>query len=282
MSLYRYRKAENYKNNNDELIITYSQDSRVNAWNTVGGGYSFLQKLVNSSKLANLIIPTLFIVLGGYFIFKHISPTIKYQIEKQNNQFTQGTTTPISDSYIDISKYISNPSGLIEASELAFKQEILQVDEISKNYKGIFYISIPSIGIDRLPVKANVDSTTESVYNTVLKDSLAHFENTGLPISEVQNNIVVYGHSASSTYNPKANDPEVAFSFLSQMKVGDEIYIDLEGQRYKFRMYSSKEVEPNDLSIITGNPNQRTLTLFTCSPAGNPKKRLVIVARPID
>ncbi len=285
MSLYSYRKAENYlKSKKDYLDLSEQNElnSKVNAWSSASGSYNFLQNLVNSSFLANLIIPSFFIALGLYFIFQYIYPEIQYQIQKQNGLVAQGTTTLISGDYIDRSKYISNPAGLAQVTAEAFEQHILQDDTLSKNYNGIFYISIPSLGIDRLPVQSNVDSTTESVYNQVLKNSLAHFENTGLPISDIKNNIVIYGHSASPNYNPRATDPEVAFSFLPNLKVGDEILIEIEGEVHKFKMFRSKIVEPTDLSIITGNENERTLTLFTCYPAGNNANRYVAIARPVN
>ncbi len=285
MSLYRYRKIENLEPreySNDEIVLDSDTNTgRINAWNTVGGSYGFLQNLVNKSFLANLIIPAFFIVVGIFFIFQYIYPEIKYRLEKSNGLVAQGTTTLIAENYVDVSKFISNPAGLSKVTAQAFSQNILQSDEVSRNYKKLFYISIPSLGINRLPVQPNVDSTTESAYNAVLKNSLAHFENTGLPVSEVLNNIVIYGHSATSNYNPRPTDPEVAFSFLPNLKVGDEITIEMEGKEYKFRMYRSKIVEPTDFSVITGSSNQRTLTLFTCYPPGNNSNRYVAVARPI-
>ena len=155
----------------------------------------------------------------------------------------------------------------------------MENDLKSLSYKGNFFISIPSIGLNRLAVEANVDSTTEDSYNNALKDSLAHFKNTGLPISEIKNNIVIYGHSASPNYNPQRSDPEVAFSFLTEMKVGDKIIIEIEGEKHEFTMSRSKIVKPDDVSIITGTKGKRTLTLFTCYPAGNNTERYVIIAR---
>ena len=285
MSLYSYRKAENYlKSKKEYLDLTdeEGEDNKISAWSGAKEGYSFLQYIVNSSFLANLIIPSFFIALGLYFIFQYFYPEIQYQIQKENGLVTQGTTTLISSNYIDRSKYISSPAGMSKVTTQAFSQNILQEDTTSKNYNGTFYISIPSLNINRLPVKSNVDSTTESVYDSVLKNSLAHFENTGLPISEIKNNIVIYGHSASPNYNPQSSDPEVAFSFLPNLKVGDEILIEIEGKIHKFRMFRSKIVEPTDISIITGKENERTLTLFTCYPVGNNANRYVAIARPVN
>ncbi|MCA9380933.1 sortase [Candidatus Dojkabacteria bacterium] len=285
MSLYEYRKAENYKRKNNDTIELGNDDvisKRANAIDTAKGGYNFLHQVVNSSTLANLVIPSFFIALGIYFIFQYYYPQIQQRLQVSNELVSQGTTTLISDNYIDRSQYISNPAGLAEVTAQAFEQHILQDDQMSKNYKGTFYISIPSLDINRLPVTANVNSTSEDVYNSVLSNSLAHFENTGLPLSDVENNIVIYGHSATTNYHPKTTDPEVAFSFLPNLKVGDEIIIEIEGQEYKYRMYKSKIVEPTDVSIITGKPGKRELTLFTCYPAGNNASRYVAVARPID
>jgi len=282
MALYRYKKVENYVNDDrDSFVIDYTKQRNPNAWNSMGDSYSALQGIVNSSAVANLVIPSIFILIGAFFIYQYISPSLKAEIEQFTGQVSQGTAAPAAEDYIDKSKYISNPAGLDQLAEEAFAADILQEDTVSKNYRGTFQVSIPSIGINSLPVTANVDSTTEDVYNNVLRSTLAHFENTGLPISDVNNNIVLYGHSATPSYDPNPNDPEVAFSFLSNMKIGDEIHIDMEGERYTFKMYKSKIVEPTDLSIITGSKNQRKLTLFTCYPNGNSRQRLVIEARAV-
>lgn len=283
MSLYRYRKIENVEERNSDYIEIERAEAykkRPNIWDGATEGYSLLQKVVNSSFLANLIIPSFFVALGIFFMFQYFYPEIQHQIQKQNGLIAQGTTTLASNDYIDRSTYISNPAGLLDLENLV-KNEPLAYDNTSRDYKGTFEITIPSLGIYSLPVQANVDSTTESVYNQVLKSSLAHFESTGLPISETNNNIVIYGHSASPNYNPQASDPEVAFSFLPNLKVGDEIIINMEGKEYKYRMYKSKIVEPTDLSVITGEENRQTLTLFTCYPAGNNKSRYVAIARPV-
>ncbi len=283
MALYRYKKVDNHFLDSRSKYIEIKQDSkdRTTLWNTMGGGYDALQSLVNNSRIANLIIPSALVILGLFFIYRFVYPELQTIAQQAVNVGDQGSSAPVSSDYIDRSQFISNPAGLQDVAAEAFEQQILQEDITSRNYAGTFYISIPSLGIDSLPVTPNVDSTTEAVYNSVLKTSLAHFENTGLPISDVQNNMVIYGHSASPNYNPSPRDPEVAFSFLSNLRVGDEIFLDVEGKRYTYRMYKSKIVEPDDFSIITGERNKRTLTLFTCYPSGNNTSRYVALARPV-
>lgn len=281
MALYRYKKIENEYQEKNQYLVIDDEDNSLNIWKASAESYAGLQDVVNSSRVAQILVPMAFILVGTFFIYKYIYPEIKADIERNNGLVAQGSTSLVPDDFIDKSQYISNPSGLGKTAEEAFETNILQADEQSLSYTKTFYITIPALGIDRLPVKPNVDSTTEDSYNQVLHSSLAHFKNTGLPISDIQQNIVIYGHSASPNYNPSKSDPEVAFSFIPNLKVGDEIHIDMDGERYTFRMFKSKIVEPEDVSIITGNKNQRTLTLFTCYPIGNNSQRYVAVARPV-
>jgi LPXTG-site transpeptidase (sortase) family protein len=283
MALYKYRKVEEYYNPKSDLLILESgENKRTNAWNSTAQFYSGLKSIANSSVLAHVLIPGLFIFLGAFFIFLHFLPDIQIQLGENNNIFNQGNTSLVSEGFIDNSGFISNPAGLINFDAEAAEEKTFERDDISRNYNKTFYITIPSIGIDSLPVTPNVNSSSKSAYDTVLKNSLAHFKGTGLPISDVDNNIVIYGHSANANYGPQPNDPEVAFSFIHKMKVGDEIYIDMDGERYKFRMYKGQVVEPTDVEIIEGVVGKKTLTLFTCHEPGNNTKRYVVTARPID
>ncbi|GAB4283801.1 MAG: hypothetical protein Kow0081_0570 [Candidatus Dojkabacteria bacterium] len=280
MSLYKYRKIENinYRSLNDQLFI--QKESPNNLWRLFGQSYSLLQKLTNSSKVAQIIVPLFFISIGLFFIYQYLFPHIQTAVRSFAGE-AQGTTSIVSDNFTELNLYISSPGGLIEASNDVISNTLTSVDSISNNYRGSFRISIPALGIHSLPVEANVDSVNEAIYNQVLKKSLAHFENTSLPISDLASNIVIYGHSATSVYNPKPTDPEVAFSFLPNLKVGDDIFIEIEGKTYHYRMFKSKVVEPTDVSILAGTGNRETLTLFTCYPPGNDRSRYVVVARPV-
>jgi sortase A len=287
MNLYKYQKSQktDFDYDDEDHYFEIESDNSfkptLNAWLISKHSYGFLQNLVNTSFWANLIIPVGLISLGLGFIYLQILPKIQEYSHDEGNVLYQGTISPVEEQYIDLANYISNPAGISELTTNALKTNILQDDEISKNYRGTFYISIPSLGINRMPVLANVDSTSESSYNAVLHSSLAHFKNTGLPISNVENNIVIYGHSASTAYNPRSNDPEVAFSFLQNLKVGDDIILEMEGKTYSFKMQRSKIVKPDDVSIITGTRNKRSLTLFTCYPSGSSAYRYVALARPV-
>lgn len=255
----------------------------VTLWSLATGIKNDLVELVQSSSVAGLIIPATFILLGFIILGQQILPEVDQHLKRVAGYYDQGTTPLVGGEYIaERIKYLSDPGSKYfqELTNKALGQDILQNDPFSSSYQGTIYLSIPSLGFNRLPVQANVESGVESVYNSVLKTKLAHFKSTGLPASSVQNNIVIYGHSARSNYKATPSDPSAAFSFLTNLRIGDEIFLEMNGVQYKFIMTRSKIVEPDDTEIVTGSPGRRTLTLFTCYPNGVNSNRYVAIARP--
>ena len=287
MAIYSYRKNQDQnERKDDEVFLRDYAPPKVGILKKISNlpksSFNGLKDLANTSKLANIIVPGIFVILGGFFIYKEFFPDIQQMIEKNLNYLSQGNVSPVSDQYIDLSLYVSKPIDFPALTIQALKENTLQTDDVSLNYRGTFYLTIPSLSFDHLPVQANVDSTNEDEYLNVLNTKLAHFKNTSLPISDVKNNMMLFGHSASPNYNPKPSDPYVAFSFLSNLKVGDDIYIDIDGKTYHYKMTSSKIVLPTDTSVISGTKGKRTLTLVTCFPAGSNDNRYVAIARPVD
>jgi len=264
--------------------VGYGVHEQVTMWSMLNGAYRSLKNLVATSSWAGLLIPALFIASGIAVIYQQVQPTLTTKIKESAGYYNQGTVALVQDSYItNRLQYVSNPgaSYFQNLTAAAFNKNILAADEKSADYSGKFYITIPSLGFDHLPISANVDSGSKEIYDQVLNTSLAHFKGTSLPFSDVNNNTVVYGHSAGGSYNPSPNDVLAAFSFLPNLKLGDLITLEIDGVEYNYRMTRSKIVDPNDTTIITGTPGKKTLTLFTCYPAGNPSQRYVAVATPV-
>lgn len=267
---------------NIELSIeNLGKKKKVTIWNLFGSMYSSLRNITQRTKLAHVLIPGILIFAGAMFIYQEFYPDVAQVIQQNSGYYNQSILSPVDEQYINIVKYIAKPEGLGTLTQNALNLNILAPDPETLKFQDTFYISIPSIGINKLPVKPNVDSTSEQSYMSVLNTALAHFRNTGLPISDVGNNIVIYGHSASPNFNPQRTDPMLAFSFIPELKIGDEIIIEINNQVYRYKMQRSKIVEPDDTSIITGVKGKGTLTLFTCFPAGSNAQRYVAVARPV-
>lgn len=129
-----------------------------------------------------------------------------------------------------------------------------------------FYLTIPKLNIQRAKVK--VDSIR---FDT----SLAHFPGTAIP-GEAGNSFIT-GHSVL----PQFADPEnyrAIFTKLSDLEVGDEVFVHLEDRTIHFSVQYAKVVNPKDLSVLSPiSANGKNLTLMTCVPPGTNIKRLVVI-----
>ncbi|HEX9804614.1 MAG TPA: sortase [Candidatus Dojkabacteria bacterium] len=256
----------------------------LSIWEIIQGSYQSFIDYLTFSKIAGLVVPIILIVTGAFILRNQLWGKVEESILERDGYFEQGTTPLVAGDYIEERQiYLSNPGSdyFRELADSAFKKNVLSPDPVSNNYIGRFTISIPSLNLENLPVTANVNSGLEEVYDRILNTTLAHMEGTGLPVSDVENNIVVYGHSANGDYFQRTQDPAGAFSRLQRIKFGDEITITMEGRTTKYKVSKTKIVNPDETSIITGPGGEQTLTLFTCFPNGNPSKRFVVIARPV-
>ena len=129
-----------------------------------------------------------------------------------------------------------------------------------------FFITIPKLKIKKAKVK--VDSLK---FDT----SLSHFPGSAIP-GEIGNAFIT-GHSVL----PQFADPKnyrAIFTKLSDLEVGDDVYIQMDDQTLHFSVQYSKVVDPRDLSVLLPiSATGRNLTLMTCVPPGTNIKRLVVI-----
>jgi LPXTG-site transpeptidase (sortase) family protein len=286
MSINTYKKApatyDSY-NQSQDMEIESQKKQPLTIGMVLSGMRNDLINVLKRSKVAGFLIPFFLIIFGYSIIFNQIWPDIEQKIKISQGYYDSEPVPLVAGDYFERIKYLSNPGSdyFKTISANATQQHILKEDTISNNYRGTFKISIPSLELNSLPVTANVDSSQEAVYKKALLSALAHFQSTGLPISDVENNIVIYGHSSSGDYYERTKDIAGAFSRLNKIKVGDIVTLEMEGKTYNYRIIKTKIVEPYNTEIISGTPGKRTLTLFTCFPSGNNSQRFVAVANPI-
>jgi len=287
MAINSYKKAP----------ITYNSDSKeeeieieetggkepLTIGKVLSGIRSDLIYVLKKSKVAGFMVPLLLIMFGYSIIFNQVWPDIEQKIKISQGYYDSEPVPLVAGDYFERIKYLSNPGSAYfkTIAENADQQNTFKEDTTSNNYRGKFKISIPSLDLNSLPVSANVDSSQESIYQKALLSALAHFKGTGLPVSDVNNNIVIYGHSSSGDYYERTRDIAGAFSRLNKIKVGDIVTLEMEGNTYNYRIIKTKIVEPYNTEIISGTIGKRTLTLFTCFPNGNSAQRFVAVANPI-
>ncbi len=121
-------------------------------------------------------------------------------------------------------------------------------------------IEIPRIGVSAIVEEGDADPT--------LLDAVGHIPGTALPGAD--GNAALAGHR--DTY----------FRHLEDVQDGDEIWFTTMTAIYKYRVESTRVVDPSDVSVLasTGHPQ---LTLVTCYPfhyVGPAPKRFIVVAVP--
>ena len=270
-----------YTNN----LFTPQEKKPVTIGDLAAGLYNDFHKLMTTSKVAALLIPTLLVVSGAYIIYKQVWPTIYQTLQESSGYFKDNGTALVAGDYIAAQQQYSNPGSkyFADLKNAGQQENLLFNDPKSNSYKGTFSLSIPSLDINSIKVTANVDSSIESVYKADLLDGLAHFSGTGLPLTDNSSyNTVIYGHSAAGDYWERTHAPSTAFSVLSDIRYGSEIILNVAGKDYKYKFIKGRIVDANDLTILDGIKGQKTLTLFTCYPRGNNNKRFVATAKLED
>lgn len=146
------------------------------------------------------------------------------------------------------------------------KQALTPVDEE-------FAVVIPKIRANS-KIIANVNPFNAKEYQYALTKGVAHAKGTALP-GEV-GNVFIFSHSSVNFY--EATRYNSIFYLLSKLEKGDEVYIFYKGQKFIYKVYDKKIINPEDVFYLKGNSGKKTLTLMTCWPPGTSFKRLVVLA----
>lgn len=131
-----------------------------------------------------------------------------------------------------------------------------------------FRLTIPKIKLNDIKVLVN---------SNAFEETLAHLPGTALPGE--RGNVFITGHS--SIFGLLPGGRKVAFfAGLPKVKMGDEVYLDVLGQRFVYIVSGIKIVDPRDVGVIYPPDNAgRYLTLMTCVPPGFNTKRLIVLAK---
>lgn len=149
------------------------------------------------------------------------------------------------------------------------------------NIQGIMYLTVPKLGLNKTPIRINVDSFDEKSYLPLLDNSLAHFLGTSIPSKP--GNTFIYGHSTNELWaKTDPTNPKYAFTFLNKLDIGDELTINYDGVDYRYSTQKINMVSPSDISPIYTTSEAKTLTMMTCWPPGIGAERLIVSARQVD
>lgn len=209
-------------------------------------------------------------ILVCLYIF---SPLILWQIYSAPTLTSQNIEAPIPR------KNVLNPA-LIQTLIAHAKSSISGIDYTNaQNWfpgfktqansgKSLSYtLSIPAL---------NIKNAEVSTSDYDLSKHLVNYMGTSTPPNA--GNAVIFGHSTlPQLYDP--NDYKTIFAHVLDLKTGDQIFTNVAGVTYSYRVYNIYVVDANDTSVFTQNYDNSYLTLITCTPPGTIWKRLVIKAR---
>ncbi len=140
-------------------------------------------------------------------------------------------------------------------------------------------IEIPSLGINApvVEVENGVSALKGQDWNTLeesihksLSEGVVHYPGTAEPGK--RGNVFLTGHSSNVFW--ELSDFNTVFAKLPKIKIGDEILIAHDQNLYRYKITETKEVQPNDVSVLTQGDGYE-ITLMTCTPVGTRLRRFI-------
>jgi sortase A len=85
------------------------------------------------------------------------------------------------------------------------------------------------------------------------------------------------GNSAIAAHRSRAYGK--MFNRLDELAAGDIVTVKDKGKVYTYKVYETLVVQPDDVSVLNGSSDEKTLTLITCTPIETGTHRLIIKAK---
>src|ERR1035437_1649916 len=227
------------------------------------------KKLKKTARLLSLLIVIMGISIAGYVFF----PLISWQIYFAPVFASQDIAVPIPQINLvnsdTIGSLLSQASNNISGADYANAQNWFPNFKLQKGKPKIdtYTMSIP---------KLNIKDAVVSAVDNDLSIHLVNLGGTALPPDK--GNAVIFGHSTlPQLFDPK--NYKTIFANAYELKVGDELFTNVTGVIYKYRIYNITVVNPEDTSVLEQDYSDSFLTLVPCTPPGTIWKRLIIRSR---
>lgn len=160
---------------------------------------------------------------------------------------------------------------VISAAEMSARN--LTPDQVLVPKSEEFGIVIPKIGANALIIPG-VDWQDSSAYQQALTQGVAQAKGTKNPGET--GNVFLFAHSGTDLL--QANRYNAIFYLIDKLQFGDEIVVFFHKEKFIYHVTEKKTVKPEQLEYLTGDTNQKTITLMTCFPAGTTYERLLVIA----
>lgn len=227
-----------------------------------------------STKTIAPFLPKLFLIIGVVLIFSQIIPLALSVYNGYSLSANSSTFLPVSESFI---QKLTNVT-YIDPGAAWFEAVVAQnhAPQIDLNYNKTMKISIEKANISRINLAANIPGNNPAIYDEALKHGVAHLKGTSVPGDPGLS--VIYGHSGVAGFFTGRGSPQIIFSRLDTVSIGDTMSIDRDGKELRYVVSGKKIVEPQDLTFMSEQTDKERAILLTCWPLGIGTKRLIIIA----
>lgn len=135
-------------------------------------------------------------------------------------------------------------------------------------------INVPIISMPLSSLNVTRWSEFETIIQGELKRWVVQYPWTASP-GQIWN-VFITGHSSYYPWDDwRYKD---VFARLSLLSPGDEYFVFYRQEKYKYRVFEKKEVQPSNIDILNQPDDKRISTLMTCTPLGTNLRRLVILS----
>lgn len=224
------------------------------------------------------ILPKLLVFIGIALILSQVIPLGLSLFSGYSLSANSSTFLPVTDAFLQklsAIKFIDPGAAWFEA---VVAQNHTQL--INTEYKKTMKITLVKSGINRINLATNIPGSNPAIYDEALKHGVAHLKGTAIPGDPGLS--VIYGHSGVPTFLVGKSSPQIVFSLLDTVSIGDTMSIDRDGRELRYVVSGKKIIEPQDLSFMGEQTEKERAILLTCWPRGIGTKRLIIIADRIQ
>lgn len=170
-----------------------------------------------------------------------------------------------------------DPGLSVKESDLQSQKGILGLKAVDPAAPSEFYLTIPSLNLDKVKVRTNIDGANKDIYLPILEEAVAHFSGTALPGQE--GSVFLFGHSTLPIFNH--GQYEGIFTDLPKIKKGDEVVINYNNRDYYYQIIETRVVDPSDYTVLNQPIGKSLITLMTCTPPGIGTQRFLAIGELI-
>ncbi len=142
--------------------------------------------------------------------------------------------------------------------------------------------SIPEKGNDRLYIqKLGVNAPLKAGDASVMNNGGVWHRLPELGDPVAGGNFILSAHRWQTGKTPAETIAQSPFYNMDRMRVGDSIFVDFDGKRYKYEIYEIYQIKPDQTEIESplASGEDPKMTLYTCTLKGAADGRVVLQAR---